>query len=156
MNAREGMRRVGLVLGIVGGTIGALIAYPTAEQLWSARADWFARNAPGLNGPVAYEPKDKALSETPEGDALDRVAAQMLREKGGIVVLVDLDGIKEVTVDKAGQVSSIELLTGESVPRAERPPLRSYAALLLYPVIGFLVPWGIVRILYWVSAGFLS
>ncbi|MBZ5675535.1 MAG: hypothetical protein LAP61_14945 [Acidobacteriia bacterium] len=74
----------------------------------------------------------------------------------GLVVEVNLDGIKEVVIDKAGSVSSIELLTGESIQRIEAPTLRAYLALLLYPVLGFFAPWGFIRLLAWIGAGFLS
>lgn len=66
------------------------------------------------------------------------------------------DGIKEVTVNGSKLVSSIELSTGELVPRAESPHLTAYLLLLLYPVIGFLLPWGCIRILTWVGTGFVA
>jgi hypothetical protein len=52
-------------------------------------------------------------------------------------------------------VTSIDLSTGEWVPRVDSPHLTAYLLLLLYPVIGFLLPWGCIRILTWVGNGFV-
>ena len=64
--------------------------------------------------------------------------------------------VKEVLVDKSGQISSIVLSTGESIPKTEPPTLMAFMALLLYPLGGFLVPWGTIRVIAWLVAGFLS
>ena len=75
---------------------------------------------------------------------------------GLAVVSVNLGGIRRVIVDRAGDASSIELSSGETVQRAEAPRVRAYLILLLYPVLGFLLPWGIVRVLTWVGSGFVA
>jgi hypothetical protein len=79
-----------------------------------------------------------------------------LKAAGAFLVSVDLDGIKQVTVDKAGVVSSIELSTGESVQRVGPPALKAYVVPLLYPILGFLLPWGGIRVLTWVGGGFVE
>ena len=38
MNFREGTRRLGIVLGVLGGAVGAFAGYPSARDLWNARA----------------------------------------------------------------------------------------------------------------------
>jgi hypothetical protein len=77
-------------------------------------------------------------------------------DPGDLLVSVNIDGIKRVTVDKAGLVSLIELSTGEWAQRAVPPPLKAYLIPLLYPVLGFLFPWGGVRVLTWVGGGFVE
>jgi len=72
------------------------------------------------------------------------------------VVSVDLDGIKEVTVNKAGLVSSIKFSTGESLQRVNRPAPTAFLIPLLYPLIGFLLPWAAVSLLTWVGTGFFA
>ena len=74
----------------------------------------------------------------------------------GLLVSVDLDGIKEVTVDKDGLVSSIQPSTGGSVQRVDSPPLQAYLIPVIYPVFGFLIPWGCIRVLTWVVSGFFA
>src|SRR5207244_2369331 len=38
MNAREGMRRVGIVLGILGGAAGGFVGHGEAQALWNLRS----------------------------------------------------------------------------------------------------------------------
>jgi hypothetical protein len=66
-------------------------------------------------------------------------------------------GIKTLGVFEAGEVS-IELSTGEieSEYYGAPPSIFDFIALVFWPVIGFIVPWGAVRILNWVGAGFIS
>jgi hypothetical protein len=76
---------------------------------------------------------------------------------------VDVKGtaaIQTVNADKAGAISSIQLTTGEWVRREAKTlkaRLAFIASLLLpfcYPVVGFLVPWGTIRVFVWVAGGF--
>jgi hypothetical protein len=70
------------------------------------------------------------------------------------------DGIQAVKADNAGAISAIQLTTGEWVRRGSKTlkaRLAFIASLLLpfcYPVIGFLVPWGTIRVFVWVVSGF--
>lgn len=69
----------------------------------------------------------------------------------------DGDGIDQFTVDPStSTVTSIQLSTGELLSRTPPPTLVAWIALPLYPLIGFLLPWGAVRLLTWVGAGFFS
>jgi hypothetical protein len=47
-----------------------------------------------------------------------------------------------------------EALQGFSGDRALGPWLVDCVVLLALPVLGFLIPWGIVRLLHWVIVGF--
>src|ERR1017187_6384310 len=69
MNFREGMRRTGIVLGILGACAGGVLAYADASPLWQAwhehrrlqallatptvrratGADWFAKHSPSAD-----------------------------------------------------------------------------------------------------------
>jgi hypothetical protein len=73
---------------------------------------------------------------------------------GAMLVSVGLDGIRQVGVDKAGLVFSIEASTGAWANRTEAPALKAYVIPLLYPILGFLLPWGGIQILTWVGSGF--
>ena len=69
----------------------------------------------------------------------------------------DIEDIHTVNVDKAGAISSIQLTSGEWV--YSRKTLNFVASLLLpfcLPVIGFLVPWGTIKVLTWVGTGFIE
>ena len=72
------------------------------------------------------------------------------------------ESIKTVNADKTSAISSIQLATGEWIyrePRTFKARLAFIARLLLpffYLLIGFLIPWGTVRVFVWVGSGFLA
>jgi hypothetical protein len=182
MNVGEGLRRLGIVLGFVGGAIGVLPGYEGAWNLWNAHVThkgFESLMASPTMSRIAkdvqeFKTKDQwqsdqvvtinALSADPNFLKLpdDEQKRILLRVKGWsderdvMNVLVNLDGVKEVMVDKSGRVSSIELSTGESIPRTEQPRLTALLSLLVYPLGGFLALWGATRILAWLVAGFVS
>lgn len=70
------------------------------------------------------------------------------------------DGIQTVDADKNGVIVAIQLSSGEWVQK-EPQNLKAHLAffgrlllLLLYPLIGFFVPWGAIRTIAWVVSGF--
>jgi hypothetical protein len=140
MNVTEGMRRLGILLGVCGGILGGWLAYGDAKSTWERR--------------IEYR-KFAFLMASPIMQNVAK-AARELKATGATLVSVDLDGIKQVTVDKAGLVSSIELSTGECVRRIEAPRVTVCLGILLYPILGLLLPWGAVRIVMWVRAGFFA
>jgi hypothetical protein len=100
---------------------------------------------PDYTAQAAYA-HDKAVADDP--------AAEITVDVKGT------DGIQTVNADKSGAISSIQLTTGEWVRRGVKTlkaRLAFIASLLLpfcYPVIGFLVPWGTIRVFVWVAGGF--
>jgi hypothetical protein len=71
---------------------------------------------------------------------------------GDRVVSVNADGISDVLLDSAGAVASIHFTDGETVRKAEFPVFPF--AVFLYPILGFLVPWGAIRTMTWIEEGF--
>ena len=147
MNLREGMRRLGIVLGIAGGVIGVIFGYDDAAHLWNMH--------------IAHQKFDVLMTSTvllkvsKDIKAFDTEAwKESLKGPATNHVVVNSDGIKDVTVDKFAQISSVELSTGESIPRIDGPTLTAVMVMFLYPVGGFLIPWGIIRVIVWLGAGF--
>jgi hypothetical protein len=95
--------------------------------------------------PIAVEAD--AVNSRKLGDTPDKCDA--------IKVLVNAGGIKEVLAGKDG-ISRIYLSTGEAVRRTDDPRPTAYLRLLLYPLLGFLLPLVAVRILTWVASGFFA
>jgi hypothetical protein len=228
MNVREGARRLGIVLGVLGGTAGVFAGYPSARDLWNARAaskkfeslmasptmrkvakaakerfqndPWEKYRVPGpqsveeiiaeehvqnvphgtarlddIVGPAEPEAplseidttidgkRRKIVADIPDAATLAQTksaARQYLRANpaGGNAdsqAAANFDGIEEVMVDK-GVVQLIRLVTGASVQRTEPPALKSYFSLLLYPILGSILPWGAIRALTWLGAGFFE
>jgi len=222
VNFREGMRRVSIVLGLAGGSMGGILAYLVVQSLSNTRAayrkfesvmasptmqrvskemsidyDALAKQAGGSTAPIPSFKDFVAASKTKDGGRgtgnfrepgdlevipsfKDFVAASKTKdggrgtgrfgdladlevvasgdENGGQYLLKahpllkgNRDGISKVHIDSARLVSSVELSTGESVPRTEPPQVKAYLLLLLYPVLGFLLPLGFIRLLAWVG-----
>lgn len=159
MNVMEGMRRLGIVLGLGGSVMGVLLGYDSALNLWNAHVT-HQRFESLMASPVmlsiakeaeevAIDPDFRKLSDEDQKAVLDVLGR--LTNQG-----VNLGGIKEVNVNTSGRISSIELSTGESLPRTDPPTLMAFVGLLLYPIGGFLAPWGAIGALAWLVAGLRS
>src|SRR5215469_16401937 len=74
-----------------------------------------------------------------ETHAIDSKRLDLPDKGGGIKVLVNAGGIKEVLSAKDG-ISQIRLSPDEAVRKTEAPRPMAYLRLLLYPLLGFLVP----------------
>lgn len=209
MNVREGTRRLGVLLGVLGGVIGAFAEYPNGLALWNARQTHkrfeslmaspamqavakaakngrAARGAPepgaawclalleqvyGSNNivePATVEDlgkliraKHPAYASIPDAElgSLGTFAKEKCSQYprfAQFADIVNVAGIGEATVDQAGTVTSIRLATAESVRRIDPPPLTAWLSLLIYPLVGFLVPWVAVPAVAWVVVGFLG
>jgi hypothetical protein len=73
--------------------------------------------------------------------------------EGGKVVFVNADGISEVVLDPTGIIASIHLSNGETA-WGKLAPVTFPFAILLYPALGFLLPWGAIRAMSWIGIGF--
>jgi hypothetical protein len=175
MNVREGVRRLGLLLGACGAILGAFLAYTDAKQTWERftshnRFQSVMAGSPTMQkvaaahgtvflflnsgneeiGRLTYE--DGTIRETEPRSTMPELppgATPMY------ILLVNRDGIKEVGIGEDGLVHSVELSTGETVISVDPPPLKAYLVPLLYPILGFLLPWGAIRVLTWVASGFV-
>lgn len=149
VNVKEGMRRAGLLLGVCGGLLGGFLAYGDAQNLWNARKAHYRFEA--LIASPTLRQVAKAVRDEQNGPWV-----KYRSEHTESAIGVDHDGIGKVMVDQAGLISSVELATGESVQRTAAPSLTAYCSLILYPLLGFMLPWGIVRVLTWIGSGFFA
>src|SRR5215469_2907139 len=88
-----------------------------------------------------------------ETHAIDSKRLDLPDKRGWIKVLVNAGGIKEVLSGKDG-ISQIRLSTDEAARKTEAPRPMAYLRLLLYPLLGFLMPLVAVHMLAWVVSGF--
>ena len=179
VNFREGMRRLGLLLGLLGACAGAVVAWDGTRTAWTAYKT-HGRFESVMASPtmqnVAKAARDDANSQVVSGGATTKVPKlstfgdaplspsahasdpweQAARDYNKQRILVKIDGIDQVTVDQAGLITSIYLSTGESVERTDAPHIWAFLPLLFYPALGFLIPWGAVRVITWVGGGFFE
>jgi hypothetical protein len=69
---------------------------------------------------------------------------------------VDKDGIKTIHWTKDNEIESIEAEDGQTLYPTPAPSAWLYLLIALFPVLGFLIPWGVVRSVGWVGAGFVQ
>jgi hypothetical protein len=109
----------------------------------------------GISDPDFRSLKQRMAPIAVEAHAIDPRPMDTPDKAGAIKVLVNAGGIKDVLAGKDG-ISQIHLSTGETVRRTEAPRLMAYLRLLLYPLLGLLLPLVAIRILAWVTSGFVA
>jgi hypothetical protein len=139
MNAREGFRRVGLLLGALGAIMGCIYSV----VLWNddrlldrrARAEMFEAVHQAMA--AVKNPSSDTSAEKRRRDVWDRYR------------------IRGLDLSAAGEVLSVD--TADATIYAETAPAWwEYLVLLLPPVLGFILPWGTIRVLVWVGRGFFQ
>jgi len=69
---------------------------------------------------------------------------------------VDADGIKIINWNKSHGVESIETEDGGTLYPTPAPSRWLYLFAAILPLLGFALPWGLIRAVGWVGAGFLA
>ncbi len=104
----------------------------------------------GIGKPVGLPPS------TGMGDVFDQAAAQAAAAAAPepIASAARKEGIKSIVWNKNLEVQSIEKVDGDVVISEQQPSLWTYLLVVLFPVAGFVIPWGAIRALMWVGYGF--
>jgi hypothetical protein len=180
VNLREGMRRLSILLGVCGGIVGASLAYGELRATWDAHEafakfestmasatmqkvakatskiqndEWVKYQQPTDHGKSDTIPKQNQIRSDPWQEAANEYSR---KEPSGFTANVNAGGIRQVTSDARGLITSICLSSGETIQRVEAPSTKAYLIPFLYPVFGFLIPWAAVQLLAWVGGGFAS
>jgi hypothetical protein len=69
---------------------------------------------------------------------------------------VDKDGIKTIHWTKDNEIESIEAEDGQTLYPTSAPSAWRYLLIALLPALGFCIPWGAIRAIGWVVAGFVK
>jgi len=69
---------------------------------------------------------------------------------------IDKDGIKTIRWTSDHKVESLETQDGQTLYPTPAPGLWSYVTIAVLPLLGFFIPWGAVRAIGWVAAGFVA
>jgi hypothetical protein len=158
MDFREGMRRIGLALGVCGAVLGGFVGYYLVDSLNQQRAHHqeFERLLSSPSLARLFDERGGKTSIDINGNPIDFVPFSLQE--------VHKDGIRSVHFDEEAlardrkmlreRVDWIKTEDGRSVYRSERPALGWYILALAFPLLGFLAPWGLVKALTWVAMGF--
>ncbi len=179
MNLREGTRRLALLLGVVGAILGSFASYLELQTVLNQRArhnrfeqlanssvaeqgrkTCFVSNAPSEHQPwEKYQaPKEKLPSYT-IGDKLIPPYCFIPVDEPNAHYYTPSDlnsgGIKTIHFENH-EIASIETPDGQTINPTPSPAARLYLLIALFPVIGFFIPWGAIRTIGWVGAGFFQ
>ena len=150
MNLKEGTRRLALLLGVAGALGGSFVSYLEWQELHSkkTRRDRFEQFA--TLDAVKHLSKDHQQKKDDPLDANIRS------------VMPGCCGIKEIVWDRdhvwndGGGIYSIETLGGETLQPWSAPSAWEYLFATVMPIIGFIIPWGLIRAIGWVMTGFVQ
>jgi hypothetical protein len=147
VNLREGTRRLALILGVVGIIVGGFASYlflqPTLDQ--RARHNKFEQLA--TSDVVKQVRKRQAGWVSIDPKTGERIQWDQQ---------VGKDGIKTIHWTQDNQIESIETDDGQTLYPTPAPSAWEYLLVALLPILGFFVPWGAVRAIGWVGAGFVT
>jgi hypothetical protein len=162
LNLREGTRRLALLLGIVGAILGGIVSYIELQSVMHARAD-HQRFEQLANSQVVQQ-KRKALQFPPDfipspppGYTLDTATGV----PPGVTLsplpsTVNEGGIETINWSHDFGVQSIETQNGQTLYPTPAPSAWLYLLDALLPILGFFIPWGAIRAIGWVGAGFVQ
>lgn len=70
--------------------------------------------------------------------------------------VVNSGGIRTINWAENYGVASIETEDGQTFYPTPAPAAWEYLLIVLFPVAGFVIPWGVIRAMGWVGAGFVA
>jgi hypothetical protein len=179
VNLSEGTRRLALFLGVVGAIFGGFASYLQLESILSQRArhDQFERAA-AL--PIVQKERQCRLLgyssgcsqiQLPPGAVLDKPSAESLppgvptkfsaaemEEAIPLASELSTGNIKTIDWNKGMSytIESIETRDGQTHYPTPAPNPWLYPFVAILPLLGFALPWGLVRAVGWVGAGFVT
>ncbi len=165
MNLREGTRRLALLLGAAGAIACGFLSYAQLQSTLRQRADHqrFEQLADSSVATLAHKecfgPWEKNAPPLQTGATLippycsfpiaDPNAADYTPSESNSA------GIKTVHFENR-RITSIETADGQTLYPTPAPGAWSYVLIAILPVLGFLIPWGAIRAIGWVLAGFVQ
>lgn len=182
MNANEGMRRFALFLGCIGAILGCTASYLELQNIQNqtVRHNRFERLADSdvvkqervlvqrtTPDPIAPE----IDTSSPEFDPVQAFIELPENKKSAVVLQLSpekqtklfnqvrslrLNGIRAIHWTQDLGIASIETDEGQTLYPTPTPSRWLYIWSATLPLIGFLSPWGMVRALEWVRAGFTA
>jgi len=145
MNLREGTRRLALLLGIVGIIAGGFFSYLFLQDALDQRARHNKFEQLADSGVSQKERKNQVGWVSIDPKTGERIPWNQQVDKGGI---------KTIHWTDANEIGSIETEDGQTLYPTPTPAAWEYLLVALFPIFGFFVPWGAIRAIGWVGAGF--
>jgi len=116
---------------------------------------------PGAEGNTVETAVDSNQMPPEQGEAQEKGPShtkppwKSFRPIPGTTMLVNKGGIKSIIwADSNFAIESIKTEDGKLFYKRDAPPFSMYLLHVSWPVLGFLVPWGAIRVITWVLLGF--
>ena len=145
MNLREGTRRLALLLGVAGVIVGGLASYVELQTALEQRARHNRFEGLVASDVVKQERKSLAGWVSIDPKTGERIHWDQLVNKGGI---------KTIHWTEDNQIESIVPEDGQALYPTPAPAAGTYLLITLFPILGFFIPWGVIRAIGWVGVGF--
>lgn len=148
MNLSEGTRRLALLLGVIGAILGGFASYLELQTVLDQRVchNEFERLA---NSQVVQQER-KTLQEKTSS------RSGSVPDWAFWGTAVNNGEIKTICWRDKWEVDSIYTVDGKTLSSTPAPSAWLYLLVILFPVLGFFVPWGAIRAIGWVGAGFFQ
>jgi hypothetical protein len=142
INLSEGMRRIGLLICIVGAILGTIVAVMGAAELIHRYKD--NKRFEALVG--SPEAKEITFEKVEDSWALKGDYFKYVAEPPNAM------GIQEVGKSKSDGGGYVKLESGELIYKRDF----SFGdfVILLSPIFGYLIPWCVIRVITWIIRGF--
>jgi hypothetical protein len=147
MNLREGTRRLALLLGVVGAIAGLFVSYLEVQSISTEKANHAKFERLATSDVVEQTRKTQAGWSTIDPKTGERVEWDQEIGKGGIKTI-------HWTTDSA--IAFIVTDDGNFVFLTAAPSVWEYLLVVFYPILGFVIPYGLVRAVGWVAVGFVA
>jgi len=147
VNLREGTWRLALLLGVAGAILGGVASYVQLQSLIRQRADHWQFEQLANSDVIQQERKSLGGWVTIDPQTGEPIQWEQKVDKGGI---------KTIHWTKDNEIESIDTTDGQYLSPTPAPSASSYLLIALFPILGFFIPWGAVRAIGWVGAGFVA
>lgn len=178
MNLREGTRRLALIVGILGGIAGGVASYvvlsdllearerytaferlATSQAVKQGRASWLSNSATVKALWVASSPSERDnMMKSLTAEEKNKLTAELGIEgdtpEFSISPKVNKEGIKTIHWTEAFEVESLDMIDGQTLYAEPAPNRWLYSLAAILPLLGFIIPWGLIRAVGWVGNGF--
>jgi hypothetical protein len=143
---KQGMRRIGLAFGIFGGIAGGFVGYLFYSDIHAQalRSQSFRE--------LAASPAIAALGN--QAGYRAAVNPQPVHRDGIAAIHFATNDVRDIP--PAERIDWIETEGGVRVYRTDEPAPASYVLVSICPLLGFLLPWGIIRGVASVLLGFME
>jgi hypothetical protein len=145
MNLHEGTRRLALLLGVAGVIVGGFASYDYLQTSLNQRARHNKFEQLATSDVIQQERKTQAGWDVIDPKTGERTQWEQQMDRGGI---------KTILWTKDHEIESIETEDGQTLFPTPAPAAWEYLLVVLFPVLGFFIPWGSIRAIGWVVTGF--